>query len=188
MLRHRGFYLTDHTEHSSVLGELKGWTRNFDCDTHENMHWRFDGNYLINEMGSYLARKISGQGPNYRIYLQIPQKGHLADVDFNDDRLFWEYDPLTKLLGYPTPTPLYLSRHCSTNQKEATRYCNSELLGRPKLTDDAITTDNEEIEQIFLLDYQGNFVSLDSWFQLSSVSVDQVLRGKQLLQKLVRHQ
>ena len=159
-------YMTDHSQPD--LGQLKGWTWSFDCDTHENMHWRFDGKYLINELGTYLGRLKMGEqqfplygSPSYWTHLNLPKKGKLSNVDFNDDRLFWEYDPVTKLLGYPYSTPIYLTRRCIDKPDEpASRDCNWRLIAKPKLTDNAITTANEEVEQRFSLDYQGCFVSL----------------------------
>ena len=180
-------YLTDFG--NPQYAKLKGWTWSFDCVRHDNMHWRFDGKYLRNEVGTYLARKaINDASPNNWVYLQMPKTGPLANVDFNDDRLHWEYDPVTNLLGFPYATPLYLSRYCFPKRGEPEkRDCNWVQFAMPKITDNAITTkSNEEDEQKISLDYQGNFVFIDFRLQLF-FSVDQVLRWKQLLQKLVRH-
>ena len=125
------------------------------------MHWRFDGKYLRNELGTYLARNYFDN--KHFIYLDLPNNGPLHGIDFDDDRLFWEYDPVTKLLENPHPgTPLYLSRNCFANQEDPEkRRCNWKLFAKPELTNDATTTkSNEEVEQKFSLDYQGNFVSL----------------------------
>ena len=93
----------------------------------------------------------------------MPMTGKLANVDYNDDRLYWEYDPVTNLLGHPYDTPLYLSRYCYPKRDEPEkRDCNWVQFAMPKLTDNTITTkSNEEEEQKFSLDYQGNFVSMD---------------------------
>ena len=155
-------YLTDFG--NPKYAQLKGWTWSFECVGHDNMHWRFDGKYLRNELGTYLARKaINDASPINRVYLHMPKTGPLANVDYNDDRLYWEYDPVTKLLENPHPgTPLYLSRNCFANQDDPEkRRCNWKLFAKPELTNDATTTkSNEEVEQKFSLDYQGNFVSL----------------------------
>ena len=138
------------------------------------MHWRFDGKYLRNELGTYLARKaINDASPINRVYLHMPKTGPLANVDYNDDRLYWEYDPETNLLGYPYAIPLYLSRYCYPKRDEPEkRDCNWVQFAMPKLTDNAITTkSNEEVEQQFSLDYQGNFVHMVFWLQLFSVSI-----------------
>ena len=165
--------MTDHG--NPDLGQLQGWS-GFDCVSHQNMHWRFDGKYLRNELGTYLARKAMGEQHNnlhglgsYWVNLNWPKKGKLNNVDFNDDRLFWEYDPAKNLLGYPQDSiPRYLSRQCINNQlfdnrKNQTyerRDCHQwRVLAKPKLTDNAATANaNEEGEQIFSLDYQGNFL------------------------------
>ena len=159
-------YMTDFGH--PYYAKLKGWTWSFECVGHDNMHWRFDGKYLRNEVGTYLARKA-----NNRVYLCMPKTGQLANVDFNDDQLFWEFDPAENLLGYPYATPLYLSRHCfPIKDYPEERDCNWVQRALPKLTDNAITTkSNEEVEQKFSLDYQGNFDSFDFWLQLFSVSI-----------------
>ena len=122
LVRHGGMYMTDADWHPD-LGQLQ-WFGAFDCVSHQNMHWRFDGKYLRNELGTYLARKkmnekwdlLHGVG-TYWVFLNLPKKGQLHNVDFNDDRLFWEYDPVTNLLGYPHDSiPRYLSRYCINNQ------------------------------------------------------------------------
>ena len=165
-------YLTDFG--NPKYAQLKGWTWSFECVGHDNMHWRFDGKYLRNELGTYLARKaINDASPINRVYLHMPKTGPLANVDYNDDRLYWEYDPETNLLGYPYAIPLYLSRYCYPKRDEPEkRDCNWVQFAMPKLTDNAITTkSNEEVEQKFSLDYQGNFVPMDFLLQLFSVSI-----------------
>ena len=162
-------YLTDFG--NPDYAQLKGWTWSFDCVGHDNMHWRFDGKYLRNELGTYLARKaINNVSSIHRVYLHMPKTGKLANVDYNDDRLYWEYDPVTNLLGHPYDTPLYLSRYCYPKRDEPEkRDCNWVQFAMPKLTDNTITTkSNEEEEQKFSLDYQGNFVSMAFWFYLFS--------------------
>ena len=152
-------YLTD-ADWNPDLGRLLEWKDN-DCLSHQNMHWRFDGKYLRNELGTYLARNYFDN--KHFIYLDLPNNGPLHGIDFDDDRLFWEYDPVTKLLENPHPgTPLYLSRNCFANKDDPEkRRCNWKLFAKPELTNDATTTkSNEEVEQKFSLDYQGNFVSL----------------------------
>ena len=169
-------YLTDFGH--PYYAKLEGWTWNIECVGHDNMHWRFDGKYLRNEVGTYLARKaINDASPNSRVYLLMPKTRQLADVDFNDDRLFWEFDPAKNLLGFPYATPLYLSRYCYPIRNEPEkRDCNWVQFALPKLTDNAITTkSNEEVEQKFSLDYQGNLVFMDFWLQFF-FSVNQVLR------------
>ena len=170
MIRHHhGMYLTDHG--NPHFAQLKGWTWSFDCLKHDNMHWRFDGKYLRNELGTYLARKAIdiNKTPNHYAYLHMPKAGQLHDVDYNDDRLYWEYDPVANLLGYPTShthkAPLYLSRNCYTGRDEnknidtSKRDCNWFQYAKPKLTDNPTTTkSDEEVEQKFSLDYQGNFL------------------------------
>ena len=99
MIRHHhGMYLTDFG--NPKYAQLKGWTWSFECVGHDNMHWRFDGKYLRNELGTYLARKaINDASPINRVYLHMPKTGPLANVDYDDDRLYWEYDPETNLLS-----------------------------------------------------------------------------------------
>ena len=124
MIRHHhGMYLTDFG--NPQYAKLKGWTWSLECLRHDNMHWRFDGKYLRNELGTYLARKaINDYSPNNRVYLCMPKTGQLANVDYNDDRLYWEYDPVTNLLGYPhNSIPRYLTRWCTDNQNNP-KPCN----------------------------------------------------------------
>ena len=157
---HHGMYMTEKRSPYFGWTRLDSWTRGFDCLGHENMHWRFDGKYLRNELGTYLARNYFDN--KHFIYLDLPNNGPLHGIDFDDDRLFWEYDPVTKLLENPHPgTPLYLSRNCFANQEDPEkRRCNWKLFAKPELTNDATTKSNKEVEQKFSLDYQGNFVSL----------------------------
>ena len=135
------------------LGQLQ-WFGTFDCVSHQNIHWRFDGKYLRNELGTYLGKSwkihekwdlVHGVG-GYWTGLNLPKKGRLENVDFNDDCLFWEYDPVTNLLGYSHDSiPRYLSRYCinkqyvKENQTFEKRDCYRWLLAKPKLTDNANT-------------------------------------------------
>ena len=168
---HHGMYLTD-ADWNPDLGRLLEWKDN-GCLSHQNMHWRFDGKYLRNELGTYLARKVMNADSvqasvhgkqSYWVRLNWPKRaGKLSNVGFNDDRLFWEFDPVTNLLGYPhNSIPRYLTRWCTDNQNNPKqRDCHWRQLAKPKMTDNVNTTNgNEEVEQRFSFDYQGDFLSL----------------------------
>ena len=162
MLRHQATRYMQNHEDNPDLAKLQDWTRDFDCVSHHNMHWRFDGKYLINELGTYLARQkmdnekwtsIHGKQA-YWVHLNFPKTGKLKNADFNSKRLFWEYDPATNLLGYPHDSiPCYLTRWCEDDQNGG-RDCSWRQLAKPKTT-----KTKEEKEQRFWLDYQGAFQS-----------------------------
>ena len=137
--------------------KLRGWGR-FECLSHKKMYWRFDGKFLRNENGKYLARKKDG---TYFSTLVDNPWSIDREKKFENEGLFWEYDPATYLIGSTTEPRVYLSNICWTKTREYKgtdqkyRDCVDRLGAREKLEDDTETHGNEITEQRFSLDYQG---------------------------------
>ena len=139
------------------------WWGGFDCLSQKKMHWRFDGKFLRNENGKYVAWKK--EGTYFSILVDNPWSID-REKNFKNEGLFWEYDPASYLIGSTTEPRVYLSNRCWTKTRkyqgtdQKYRDCVDRLGAREKLEDDTETHGNEIQEQIFSLDYQGNIAGL----------------------------
>ena len=140
--------------------KLRGWGR-FECLSHKKMYWRFDGKFLRNENGKYVARKK--KGTYFSILVDNPWSID-RDKKFENEGLLWEYDPASYLIRSTTEPRAYLTNICRTKTREykgtnqTYRDCGERLWAREKLEDNTGTQGNEAHEQRFLLDYQGKVI------------------------------
>ena len=142
--------------------KLRGWGK-INCLDHKQMYWRFDGKFLRNENGKYVARKK--EGAYFSILVDNPWNID-RDKNFENEGLFWEYDPASYLIGSTTEPRVYLSK------------IGERLWAREKLEDDTETQGNEALEQRFLLDYKGNTAGLILDIQIYLFSDSEVLRRR----------
>ena len=154
MLRHDHMYMVS----NKAEAKLRGWGK-INCLDHKQMYWRFDGKFLRNEKGKYVAR----QKPSDTIsYLLVNNPWHIdREKMFENEGLFWEHDPASNAVVSTTEPRAYLTNICWTKTREYQgtdqkyRDCGERLGAREKLEDNTETKGNEALEQRFLLDYQG---------------------------------
>ena len=157
LLRHDHMYMVS----NKAEAKLRGWGK-FNCLDHKQMYWRFDGKFLRNEKGKYVARQKPTDIISY-ILVDNPWKID-PDKKFENEGLFWEYDPASNLVVSTTEPRAYLTNICWTKTREyqgtnqTYRDCGERLWARERLEDNTGTHGNEAHEQRFSLDYQGKSI------------------------------
>ena len=140
---------------SNEAGDGKNWEylrpwNWISCEKHYNILWRFDGLYLIRELGNYLIWRHTASSVGISsIFYSINHQ--------NGKKIVWEYDPQQKYLSSPG-SPVWLTRICTPNttSPSAKPRCSAALgYGPIKVDNPVTTTHNEMSEQLFTLNYQG---------------------------------